>query len=216
MRGYYLTSEKWALEAIKSRRVKLSLFNEMNDPFELLGMELKTKRDRAEFYQVKKEMNETIGVICFSRSWNNPVLWSHYGDRHKGLCLGFDLLDEWTYEVGYQGERLSQKLENELSKNNHKTLGRKLLTTKYDHWRYEDEVRMILNLDDMVHKRGLYFLPFCNALRLREVIIGVRCDISRKDLKKAVSSEDKSVRLIKSRLAFRSYKIVRNKAVKLT
>ncbi len=214
MRGYYLTNKHWALEAIKLRRVKLSLFNEMNDPFELLGMELRTKKDRDEFHQLKEEMNQTIGVLCFSRSWNNPVLWSHYGDRHRGLCLGFDLLDDWIFDVSYEGERLKEEIESELLERDHETLGHKLLITKYEHWRYEDEVRMVLNLNDSVHEKGMYFLPFCNALYLREVIIGARRDLSPKDVRKVISSQDNNVRLTQGRLAFRSYRIVKNQAVK--
>jgi hypothetical protein len=148
MRAYYLTCERWALEAIKRRRLKLSLLNEMNDPFELLGRELKTRNDRAEFLQGKEEMNETIGVLCFSQSWDNPVLWSHYADKHRGICLGFDVLDDWVLEISYQGKRLQEEVEGELPVQDHKTLGQKLLTTKYEHWRYENEVRMILKLED--------------------------------------------------------------------
>lgn len=31
------------------------------------------------------------GVCCFSTSYSNPLLWSHYGDQHKGLCIGYKL-----------------------------------------------------------------------------------------------------------------------------
>ena len=30
-------------------------------------------------------------ILCFSRNWDNLLLWSHYGDRHMGVCLGFDI-----------------------------------------------------------------------------------------------------------------------------
>jgi hypothetical protein len=36
MRIYYLTAEKWAKKIIDERRMKISLFEELNDPFELL------------------------------------------------------------------------------------------------------------------------------------------------------------------------------------
>jgi hypothetical protein len=29
------------------------------------------------------------GVCCFSRTYSSPVLWSHYGDNHQGLCIGY-------------------------------------------------------------------------------------------------------------------------------
>lgn len=35
-------------------------------------------------------------AACFSKSFHNPSIWSHYGDGHKGVCLIFDTSDS-TY-----------------------------------------------------------------------------------------------------------------------
>ena len=32
-------------------------------------------------------------AACFSKSFHNPSMWSHYGDGHKGVCLIFDTSD---------------------------------------------------------------------------------------------------------------------------
>uniref|UniRef100_UPI0040565126 DUF2971 domain-containing protein n=1 Tax=Candidatus Electronema sp. TaxID=2698783 RepID=UPI0040565126 len=31
------------------------------------------------------------GVCCFSTTYSSPLLWSHYGDQHKGICIGYSL-----------------------------------------------------------------------------------------------------------------------------
>ena len=31
-----------------------------------------------------------LGVISFSRIWNNLLMWSHYSNSHTGFCVGFD------------------------------------------------------------------------------------------------------------------------------
>ena len=214
MHGYYLTSEKWALEAINNRRLKLSRLDEMNDPFELLGVSLKTKESRSVFLQLKKELNEELGVLCFSKTWHNPVMWSHYGDRHRGLCLGFDLLDDWTFPISYKGLRLKEDTEKGLRENNG-SLGHQLITTKYKHWEYEQEVRMIIRLEHAVKDRGLYFLPFCNALKLRDVIIGARNEMLPEEVSSKISNQDFKIQINKSRMAFRSFRIVINKSFKM-
>ena len=28
-----------------------------------------------------------MGVVCFSESYDNIIMWSHYSDNHKGFCL---------------------------------------------------------------------------------------------------------------------------------
>ena len=214
MRGYYQTSQEWALDAIRNRRLKLSRLEEMNDPFELLGVALKTKKDRADFQQIKRELHDEIGVLCFSKIWRNPVMWSHYGDRHNGLCLGFDLLNEWTFPVSYKGLRLKEEVESKLSQDQD-SLGHMLLTTKYKHWKYEQEVRMVIRLKHAVSEKGLYFLPFCNALKFREIIIGARNSLVPLDIVSKIADEDSGVKITKSRMAFRSFRIVKNRSIKV-
>ena len=46
------------------------------------------------------------GVLCFSRGWHNPLLWSHYGDKHRGVCLGFDVPNAHIVHVSYNSSRL--------------------------------------------------------------------------------------------------------------
>ncbi len=91
MFAYHLTSEKYAFESIQRMRLKLALLDDMNDPFELMALEARTKDDRAFFKRLKVEMSASVGVLCFSKHWRNPVLWSHYADKHKGICFCFDI-----------------------------------------------------------------------------------------------------------------------------
>lgn len=208
MRVYHLMHGKWAIEALKTRRIKVSLIEDMNDPFELLGVSLTNKEDRIVFRKLRSELNTTIGVLCFSRSWENPVLWSHYGDRHRGLCLGFDVLDDWVKTVSYQVDRLKPELEQTLGTTDVESFGLKLLTTKFEHWRYEDEIRIILNLKDMVHEPPHYFLPFCNALQLKEIIAGSRCELSQTNLSNTFQQAFGDLSITQARLAFQSFKVV--------
>jgi hypothetical protein len=207
-------SEEWGLEAIQRRRLKLALFRDMNDPFELLGIDLPRRSDRRLFQELKEEMNQTVGVLCFSRAWSNPVLWSHYADRHRGICLGFDLLDQYVKPVTYSGKRLPAQVEKGLPAGSTETLGYKLLTTKYEHWRYEDEVRLIVELKHAIQDGDHHFVPFGPALQLREVISGPRCPLARLDLRTLVKNEHPRVSTVQGRLAFRTFRVVRNKAVK--
>ena len=219
VRVYHLTSEKWGLESIRRRRLKLALLEDMNDPFELLGVELKRPQDREFFqHQLKPEMNRTVGLLCFSRRWSNPVLWSHYADKHRGLCLGFDIPDHLAKHVTYVGRRLKAELEDATSLDDNDSFGFKLITTKYRHWRYEDEVRLIINLahtqpEGPIQSEGSrYFIPYCNVLTLREIVIGPRSTLTSEDLTLVLAPEDKSVSVISGRLAFRSYRVVRNRS----
>jgi len=207
MRVYQFLEKHWAIESMIYRRLKVSLFNEMNDPFELLGVSLKNKRYRADFYQIKKEVSEEMGAICFSKNWSSPVLWSHYGERHKGVVLGFDVPAAHTHEISYTGSRLEEELIDEFDKNNSDP-SLKLLTTKYEHWVYEDEVRMLIKLEHTNSEGGIHFLPYCEALKLKEVVIGPRCNLTKEHISRIISTKDPKVKITKSRLAFQSFKVI--------
>jgi hypothetical protein len=89
---------------------------------------------------------------------------------------------------------------------------RKLLYTKYSHWRYEREVRVFVSLDDKDRDaEGRYFESFSPDLALVDVIIGARSTVSRDQVNQALGSLSGQVAAFKARLAFKSFRVVRNK-----
>lgn len=36
-----------------------------------------------------KKFFETTGVLCMATSWDSALMWSHYADSHRGLCVEF-------------------------------------------------------------------------------------------------------------------------------
>jgi hypothetical protein len=101
MRLYYLTGSQFALSNLALRRVKISRFSDLNDPFELLAVDLKDKAHRKAFREMKDELNKTKGLICLSRFWSNPLLWGHYAEKHTGMALGFEVDETLVAEVIY-------------------------------------------------------------------------------------------------------------------
>src|SRR5262245_41537042 len=137
MRLYHFTLAKHALGNIENRRIKIAEINQLNDPFELLAMNLKDKVQRPAFMAWKKEVNSRHGVLCFCREWSNAVMWSHYADRHKGICLGFDIPDGKVQEVAYATDRLQLVTSKPLDE----SVLKALLYTKSKDWSYEKEWR---------------------------------------------------------------------------
>jgi hypothetical protein len=106
MQVFHFLNAYYGLEAIRRRRIKI-LSSELNDPFELLGINLARKEYRRAFVKIREELSKNRGVLCFSKDWQNPVLWSHYADKHRGICLGFCVPDKWLTEIKYSAERLA-------------------------------------------------------------------------------------------------------------
>jgi hypothetical protein len=99
MRLYHYLEAKWALDDIRRRRLKLSKIDDMNDPFEWKCVRSDHGRSQWALEHTRLESFESYGVSCFSESWNSILMWSHYADRHKGICLGFDVPEERTHRL---------------------------------------------------------------------------------------------------------------------
>lgn len=180
MRVYHFLPARHAVEDIEKRRLKIAQLDDLNDPFELISLELSDRAFRKVYRSFIKDMAQRFGVICFSKNWRNPVLWSHYADKHRGVCLGFDVSDQFLMKVTYAGERLSKKIRGELAHGglNEKDM-QEILTTKFKDWEYEDEVRGFLRLEDRDPETGFYFKTFCDDQVLRQVILGARCSVTK-------------------------------------
>jgi len=184
-------------------------FADSNDPFELLALNFRAEQNRRTGRNFKKEVNDKTGFISFSRNWIDPLMWSHYADRHKGICLGFVIPRADALAVLYNDERLLAELDasDEDPTKLSADLQDLLLYTKAKCWAYEDEVRRFVKLEDMVVEGALYFCAFSDQLQLREVIIGERCPLTLPYVRKLVRKHQPQAIAYNARLAFGSFSI---------
>ena len=96
-------------------------------------------------------IRDLFGIACFSHSYSELLMWSHYANVGKGVCLIFDkeeLFSESQFgfpkimRVNYP-DRLPEidvRLSEERIQFNIETL----LTTKRNNWSYEKEVRAFI------------------------------------------------------------------------
>ena len=88
-----------ALKTIESRALKVGRVRDFNDPFEWrMGItniipegEIVANSCIEGFID---EMQKETGVICFSETVIDPVLWSHYADKHQGVAFEVDYISD--------------------------------------------------------------------------------------------------------------------------
>ncbi len=97
----------------------------------------------------KKALKATIrdviqqqGICCFSQTYKNILMWSHYADKHKGLCIGFNPRKSMEtfpilhvkYEQDFKPiDYFSDKADALLN----------VMITKSVDWKYEEEMRIL-------------------------------------------------------------------------
>src|SRR5229473_3068186 len=203
MHVYHFLRAVHALEDIEKKRIRISEIDQLNDPFELWCVSQENRQLRPALRKYKKEMSERFGLICFCKQWHNPLLWSHYADKHRGMCLGFDVDDRALIPVNYVNDRSALKMP--LTKES----ADELLFTKYLDWKYEEELRNWFQFDN--REDGHYFYPFDGFVQLTEVIAGPLCTETEDRINEALKDYPKRVSVIKARLAFKTFRVVKNK-----
>ena len=108
-------------------------------------------------------------LCCFSASADSILMWSHYADSHRGICLGFTpegvigIVDAVDYVDDYPD--LSAYLVDD------DTYYRYTFYTKAADWKYESEWRFVLTAADRV-ETPVYHYP---SQTLKEIIFGCQC-----------------------------------------
>jgi len=117
-----------------------------------------------------------FGVLSLAGRWNCPLMWSHYADNHKGVCVEYATANaqfERLHPVNYGRSRTiraSTLVEWKVQKSPEarRTIEETLFLSKASQWRYEKEWRAI------VDRAGIAPAP----ARLTAIHFGLRCDTS--------------------------------------
>jgi hypothetical protein len=215
-RVYHFCNAKYGLENLRNRRLKIATIMELNDPFELVAHNMKDPNIRRATTQFKAKSASEFGFLCFSKSYKSPVQWGHYAEKHKGICIGFDVPAINLRSVIYTDYRLG--FDPAMVDTEEKQTGwlTNFFLTKHSHWGYEQEERMIVHLDSHERESSLYFISFDEAeINPAEVIVGCNSKLNRGEVVDALGRYAKNTVISKARPAFRKFEIVRNRNQKL-
>lgn len=132
--------------------------------FEIMLPTLKTEDWLNGFYNILFKDGLGWCVCCFTTDLTNEIMWAHYADSNKGVCLEFDLsttpeLHEKIFPIEYNDTFPIINSMNELPE---------ALLRKRKAWQYEKEWRILTNV------RGAK--PF-NKLSLTRIYFG--CNVSK-------------------------------------
>lgn len=211
MRLYYYTAKQWGMKSLWEKRLKIAQYADLNDPFELLPFTQTGKDAREHTNMVVKVLSQGHGVLCFSESWQSTLMWSHYGDKHTGMCLGFEIEDSSNLtKIEYISRRLPSQIDfsKPLAGFDEQMLI-KCLNVKYSGWKYEKEQRLRARLNEK--RDGIYYYSFDSGMELREVIIGSRSSLSIVDVAEAIGKQpDADVRIWTARPAHGAFNMRTN------
>lgn len=137
-------------------------------------------------------------ICCFSKKYDEPLMWSHYSNGLRGICLVYkeekiinnSVINGNMFDVLYDVKPYVSKIEDlktkvvndeiwiDLDKSNCKRSG----FSKHSRWEYEEEVRSTIHIENdgsRVNKLGHAVKVDCDAIEA--IIYGEK--ISKTNLK---------------------------------
>lgn len=220
---YYYTPPDYALANLRAGHIKVASFSSCNDPFELAAFNMKSGvtykkrrlfRKRIRDWQCRQDNN--YGLICFSMTRKSPLMWAHYAGEHTGLCLEFMIDQEQIRQsshallhVHYTPTRIRRdRVPPDLDSVKTNRLLRDLCATKFSSWRYEKEVRLLVDFGDpnVAVYRNMRFMPIAPFMRLRKIFMGYRSEHYVECIEDALGT--RRIPVVQTRPAFANFEIV--------
>ncbi|KAE9641955.1 DUF2971 domain-containing protein [Pseudomonas sp. PB106] len=196
---------KYLLNRIKSAKSFDKKYQIMCDFYQEVGVAGFSSPD-GYFNSLSKLLNG-VGIFSLTENPANTLMWSHYGDSHRGIAVGFDAVDgsdladaekcqqvtysdelsEFSFEKGFSASTTfyaNDKPKSSISFNDDQV--RRAFFSKTNDWAYEKEWRYIRQV------AGSYDLP----APITEVVFGAKCPAEIRDKYRAIVSVslDKEVR----------------------
>lgn len=191
--------------------------------------ELKEKFSQEIIEKIKEVRNIAL-ISCFSERWDSILMWSHYANKHCGVCIEYEKPEYDFSKVVYSKNRshfniedttrriLGYKLsEDEIYVTDEKLIKhvmRPFLTKSLD-WKYEKEIRCIysynsnnVTYDDSIKK---YFVQMPKPTK---IFIGVNCSVEdRKNVIKIC--RERNIEYVILEKSDREYKVLRKREDKV-
>lgn len=201
-----------AIEVVENQRLYCNDGSNFNDPFEL------------KLFDRKRKTHEQIlglHIVCLTNSHLNKLMWSHYGDSHKGACLVVKVPREYAYQIRYTSSRIfTDSVVRDIfdraivgSKKRYKSPSADILTErklialiKDKKWLYEKEFRLVFDKEDegiLEYDHGKWYLK----LKIDRVYLGVNYRSNDDNLKEKMDKvcEANKIRQIQMNLSTEKY-----------
>lgn len=216
---YYNLDNNYTFKNLEDNSLYFNIVNYFNDPFDSfpnIKMSQKTLKNnlkkRPEFSNKKEKSIPTIksdkitilshsfpltklfGITCFSSNSCNLLMWSHYSNSHKGICLGFDINENNLYDFILNSDDIYLMLKRVtylknrpqiiFSNNNKQNFPKKFteaILIKDTLWRYEEEYRLIAHNKTRDKNRDKNFpkILYYNPSFLKEFILGSQMPLNK-------------------------------------
>ncbi len=148
-----LENFEYTADILLNKRLFASDFRKLNDPMEG-AFKLLPDIDK-KLSDAIIEAKSDLRICSLSTSMSNPLMWAHYANDFKGICVEIEIDENKLKKVTYVNNILSAT-ENLID---NYYWAERILTTKFRQWEYEKEYRFLTNDEyiENINITAIYF-----------------------------------------------------------
>ena len=202
---------EYTLNALRNNEITFSNASCMNDPFDSLAnvlntlyaldqrckhkKHIKSQNEAFKYFRIRSFSANRITYNEDDSLLSNMLMWSHYTDSHKGICIKYVLSSNFcelrNEETGNFRHLFPVIYTEEPITIYEPITTKKAFALKSKCWEYENEVRLVSFNKDINDAYSNETLD--NKSFIKEVIFGIRCTKENRDLIKKVLSNNNNV-----------------------
>lgn len=180
-----LENFEFTADILLNNRLYASDFRNLNDPMEGIFMSNPKKKKKHNLIDKIISKKEKLKICSLSKWMTNPILWAHYADGFRGICIEIEAdrskldIEKIDYQAfvpdidytSYKGMDTENFSSNDWAKI--------ILIRKFGEWKYEEEYRIFSKK------------PFItNDFKITAVYLGMRIsDVNKRILEKIVPDD---------------------------
>lgn len=202
-RNYKLFLSKQEIELIRNSPEPYNVYYDLCERKSLSSFKRPTKPQLYDaMVGIFEKYREYAYIGCFTETNESLLMWSHYADNGKGICVDYCLTNidiSYLFPVYYSEEMY------EFSIKDFHTLIRNIIKAK--DWEYEREWRIVYLTDKMRQNNHYVKIPVPTR-----ILLGPRFDENSIALKDALAQivDDLKVPVFRTELSSKEYRIIVN------
>ena len=177
-------------DILDNHRLFLSDGKNFNDPFEITVTDKKNHRIRH---------IEGLHILSLTNSFRNKLIWSHYTDSHKGICITVKVPNNVVYPICYSTKRIYEDsdIDNIISSSKKSTKksvekdfsllskDKKIAYIKDKKWMYEKEYRVVFDKSDeegLIYHDGKWFM----SVKITNIYLGANFNRNKAETQRKI------------------------------
>lgn len=160
---------------------------------------IKNKND-----DIKNKLRSKYKICSLTEHFDNILMWSHYANFHKGICIKYDTneLKDYLYNVNYAKNILDLTNMIRLDSPDINIFEKLMMITKSKIWQYEDEWRIVI--DQKLIKNNKY--------KATPVGIYLGTNISKQSRGRVINkAREKNLEIYELAMDYTKYKLISEK-----